>query len=344
MGVQILSGRFQDGSAAIPAKTYILNPTLGQYRIGSNNEGFSAGGTLRWDYDTTRLKLSTTYQLQAGSNVLIGSVADKLNAAHLAIASQAIGDMLYADSTTSFARLAAVAAGQVLASGGVATAPAWSASPTLTSLTLTGAMLASDGSSTAGGFAFAAETTLGFARNSAGTVDLIGGTLRIRASGAGISFLTDNASDIGASGANRPRTGYYATALVVGTNPASTGAVRLANAGQIVARNAANTGDGTLLYLDGSNVVQMPQDSLVLGSSAPIVRWGGTSASFPALKRDTIFVQLRLADDTGVTGAVTASLPAGAAGRDGNIGFDTTLNAFVYYVGGSRFKLVGTSF
>lgn len=72
--------------------------------------------------------------------------------------------------------------------------------------------------------------------------------------------------------------------------------------------------------------------------------FGGNTASFPALKRDTIFLSLRLADDSGVSGAITASLPAGAAGRDGNIGFDTTLNAFVYYVGGNRYKLVGTAF
>lgn len=37
----------------------------------------------------------------------------------------AIGDILYADSTTSFARLAGVATGNALISGGVATAPSW---------------------------------------------------------------------------------------------------------------------------------------------------------------------------------------------------------------------------
>lgn len=63
----------------------------------------------------------------AGANTLIGAIADKLNAAHLAIASQAIGDLLYADSTTSFSRLAGVATGQVLKSGGVGAAPAWGA-------------------------------------------------------------------------------------------------------------------------------------------------------------------------------------------------------------------------
>jgi hypothetical protein len=49
-----------------------------------------------------------------------------------------LGDLLYADSTTTLAKLADVAVGSVLASGGVGAAPAWSATPTLTSVTLTG--------------------------------------------------------------------------------------------------------------------------------------------------------------------------------------------------------------
>lgn len=46
-------------------------------------------------------------------------------------ASYAVGDLLYADTTTSLAKLADVAVGRVLVSGGVSTAPAYSATPTL---------------------------------------------------------------------------------------------------------------------------------------------------------------------------------------------------------------------
>lgn len=49
----------------------------------------------------------------------------------------AVGDLLYADTTTTLAKRAAVAAGQVLASAGTSTAPAYTASPTLTAITLT---------------------------------------------------------------------------------------------------------------------------------------------------------------------------------------------------------------
>lgn len=50
----------------------------------------------------------------------------------------AVGDVLYADSTSSLARLADVATGSVLVSGGVGVAPSWSSTPTVAGLTVTG--------------------------------------------------------------------------------------------------------------------------------------------------------------------------------------------------------------
>lgn len=47
----------------------------------------------------------------------------------------AVGDLIYASGADAFTKLPDVAVGQVLASGGVGVAPAWSATPTLTSLT-----------------------------------------------------------------------------------------------------------------------------------------------------------------------------------------------------------------
>lgn len=52
------------------------------------------------------------------------------------LTSYAVGDLPYASGATTLSKLADVAVGSVLVSGGVATAPAWSASPALTSLAL----------------------------------------------------------------------------------------------------------------------------------------------------------------------------------------------------------------
>lgn len=98
--------------------------------VPSDDDGTDLGSSSkRWRrlYVATSTILKTGATMVVGSNTLIGSVADKLNAAHLAIASQAIGDILYASSTTAFARLAGVATGQVLKSGGVGAPPSWGA-------------------------------------------------------------------------------------------------------------------------------------------------------------------------------------------------------------------------
>jgi hypothetical protein len=73
------------------------------------------------------VSLNTAGKLVAGSNTLIGNVADKLNAAHLAIASQAIGDLLAANSTTGFTRIAAGADGTVLRGAGAGISPLYGA-------------------------------------------------------------------------------------------------------------------------------------------------------------------------------------------------------------------------
>ncbi len=59
--------------------------------------------------------------------------------------SQAIGDLLYATSTTAYGRLASVAAGSFLRSGGVGIAPTWSTSTIPTSAGTAGKVLISDG-------------------------------------------------------------------------------------------------------------------------------------------------------------------------------------------------------
>ncbi len=59
--------------------------------------------------------------------------------------SSAVGDLIYGAGGTSFTRLADVAVNQVLVSGGVGVAPAWSASPTVTGITATGNVIGTTG-------------------------------------------------------------------------------------------------------------------------------------------------------------------------------------------------------
>lgn len=54
------------------------------------------------------------------------------------LASYTVGDILYASGTTTIAKLAGAATGQVLVSGGVGVAPSYSATPTITGTNITG--------------------------------------------------------------------------------------------------------------------------------------------------------------------------------------------------------------
>ena len=107
----------------------------------------------------------------------------------------AVGDILYADTTASLARLADVATGSVLVSGGLNTAPAWSANPTVTTLTATGDI------SFGGGDLIATANGL-IRRNTAdasdsGTIEVNGGGATGSSRGGGVTFNGNEASAAG---------------------------------------------------------------------------------------------------------------------------------------------------
>jgi len=96
-----------------------------------------------------------------------------------------IGDLLYADSTTSFARRAAVAAGSVLASAGTGTAPVWSNAIALTSLALGGATIGSNALAVTGTVNFGGVVTFVSTPSFLNDITLSGGSqLTFGANGA----------------------------------------------------------------------------------------------------------------------------------------------------------------
>ena len=88
-------------------------------------------------YSTPSLRL-TNDLIAAGEwnqNTVNNAIA--LRGGEIALTSQAVGDLVIATSATQLGRVADVATGQVLVSGGVSTAPTYSASPSITALTYT---------------------------------------------------------------------------------------------------------------------------------------------------------------------------------------------------------------
>lgn len=178
--------------------------------------------------------------------------------ANFAVPGQTAGDLFVAVNATTITRLADVATGQVLASGGVGVAPAYTATPTLTSVLFGGnAILTSDAAHVVAqrdgtnAQMFRAYSTFVSAANyrratiGADATDIYIGQEHAGASGGGSTYYgnfnggtgvigffqagalrwniingghltaqADNTYDVGASGATRPRTGYFGTSVV----------------------------------------------------------------------------------------------------------------------------------
>lgn len=123
-----------------------------------------------------------------------------------------------------------------------------------------------------------------FALNMAGSAPSnFGGNVQF---GAHALWNSDNASDIGASGATRPRTGYFGTALAIGTNPASAGAVRVANAAWIASRNAANSADLNLVQADSSNRLSLLNGAALLDGTSRLTLASGYGFAFTGIAGD----------------------------------------------------------
>jgi len=76
---------------------------------------------------------AATYSFPGVSKTLAAN-----DGSNLTISGQAIGDIAVASSTTAYGKLADVAVGSVLISGGIGTAPSWSSAPTFAATNLTG--------------------------------------------------------------------------------------------------------------------------------------------------------------------------------------------------------------
>jgi len=115
-------------SQAFTNKTYnglTLTSTTGTFTLAAGKT-LTVNNTITFTgTDSTTMTLPTTSKTLAAND---GS--------NWTFTSQAIGDLVYATSTTAFGRLAAVALGSVLTSAGTGTAPVWNSAPQITTIEL----------------------------------------------------------------------------------------------------------------------------------------------------------------------------------------------------------------
>jgi len=152
---------------------------------------------------------------------------------------------------------------------------------------------------------------------------------------------TDNTYDIGASGANRPRNVYAGTNITAAGQIICTGSISFV---------AAATGG---YYFNGSTAIKNASDGVLglfdnAGTSFGRLQFGGTTSSFPALRRTATALEVLLADASNfaplrsstmetTTSHTAAYNTAITAGGDLNASFKatTTANFGVFFGSGA---------
>jgi len=123
----------------------------------------------------------------------------------------------------------------------------------------------------------------------------------------GLQFGTDNLNPIGASGSGRPSALFVAGTGTFGGN-LSAGVI--VSSGGLSPTTAARTfisspADGNLLLANAA------------ASTFDRLQFGGTTSSFPALKRSSTTLQARLADDSAFTPFTSSNLKQGSGSPEG---------------------------
>jgi hypothetical protein len=143
--------------------------------------------------------------------------------------------------------------------------------------------------------------------------------------GAFWPYPDDNSYDLGAT-PYRWRNAYLGTSLSIGTNPAQSGAVRLANNGTITARNAANTADvqivANAMVVDSALSANVPKLDAATNTFAGVVAAQrtlqlaeiqfATVATYPALVvADGAVAYWRLGETAGTTASDSVGIAHG---------------------------------
>lgn len=127
LAINITDGKlfYKDNAAAVQVIGWKTTPTSAG---GTGLTSYTAGDLIYYASGTTFTKLgigTADYVMTSSGSAPQWSASLKAKAGGTGQTSYAIGDLLYADTTTTLAKLADVATGNALISGGISTAPSW---------------------------------------------------------------------------------------------------------------------------------------------------------------------------------------------------------------------------
>ena len=127
LAINITDGKlfYKDNSAAVQVIGWKTTPTSAG---GTGLTSYTAGDMVYYASGTVLSKLaigSTDYVMTSSGSAPQWSASLKAIAGGTGQTSYAVGDLLYANTTTTLAKLADVATGNALISGGIGVAPSW---------------------------------------------------------------------------------------------------------------------------------------------------------------------------------------------------------------------------
>lgn len=276
----------------------------------------AAAGTYNWNWPTTagtagQPLLSGGGGLTAMSFGTVGPTGGGTG-----FASYAVGDLLYADTTTSLAKLADVATGNALISGGIGAAPSWGKIGISTHVS---------------GLGTGVATALAVNVGSAGAFVTFNGALGTPSSGT-VTNLTGTASiNInGTVGATTPAAGTFTT-LVANTSLKASLILPPSNGTAAIQITKA---DGTteVLAVDTTNSTLIAANGAAAGFS---IRRTSDAAAAPVLAISGNYTQLYSSD--GTPGAIGTVFFAGGNASDPTSYYSNTTHTF-------RSQNLGTTF
>jgi hypothetical protein len=219
LAINITDGKlfYKDNAAAVQVIGWKTTPTSAG---GTGLTSYTAGDTLYYASGTTLTKLAigaTDYVMTSSGSAPQWSASLKAIAGGTGQTSYAVGDLLYANTTTTLAKLADVATGNALISGGVGVAPSWGKIGLTTHVS--GTLPTANGGTnlttfTANGIVYASSTSAlatGSALNFDGTNLLVGSTNNNATAGIihGQSATDSTAVGAYAKGTTSAAVGFY---------------------------------------------------------------------------------------------------------------------------------------
>jgi len=221
------------------------------------------GAADGWGLTTSITLTSLTVTGTLTANIITPSTPIGVASGGTGLTSYTAGDLLYATGATTLSKLAIGASGTVLVGGG--SAPSYSATPSVSTLTTSGNLTLGSG-----GVLIPSGTDL-IVSGTNSMYFQTGGALRMIMVSTLFYPATDAVMDLGLS-TNRMHDGFFSGSLSIGTNPATTGAIRVGANNQIGARNAANTADIELMLPYVDDVIYMGSGAagIVLRPSGPV--------------------------------------------------------------------------